>query len=219
MSRLLLVIFFAVLSLVSSATVYKANLTCGTCVTKTGCTGNTCLFLTGDVKGEYCYGSGTCGFNSAQAIKLGLCSNDATGQSCSSGLCLADLPSNFCYPLANSSSTCPNGVTFYAACLASTVSYAYSYPSSLLPVSNTTTLSYSCPWSTVNGSFSTCSSDIYGGSSCSCCAQMTFTGMTNVIGNCVPSSSPLVAIKSSLGGQMVALISGTMLLMLMAVLF
>ncbi len=51
MAKLFLLIGLACMLIVTSSLVYSAAMTCGTCKTKTGCTGNTCLFLTGELVG------------------------------------------------------------------------------------------------------------------------------------------------------------------------
>jgi hypothetical protein len=68
MTKILLLLVLAYLCLVVSSKTYKSAITCNTCVTKTGCTGNKCLFMVGDVTGEYCLGSDTCAVSSVQNV-------------------------------------------------------------------------------------------------------------------------------------------------------
>lgn len=110
MNKIALLFFLSALFILTSAKFYSSAMTCGPCKTTTGCTGNMCLILTGDTKGEYCYGSATCGFQTQENISLGLCSFDYSGGLCPSGLCMAGLSASTCY--STSSSGCITGVSF-----------------------------------------------------------------------------------------------------------
>ena len=63
MTKLFSLLVLSCLLFLASATVYSVAMKCGTCsAAKSGCTGNMCITLTGDLTAEYCYGKDTCGF-------------------------------------------------------------------------------------------------------------------------------------------------------------
>jgi len=123
--------------------------------------------------------------------------------------------SNMCFSTYGGS--CPSGTTFNETCSGTSVTASVAI-SGGSTVSTTVDLGISCPFTSASGSYSSCSSDAYGGS-CSCCASFNVTGVSSGMGACIPASSPLLAVKSKLGGQMIALVSGTILYIILAFLF
>jgi len=82
----------AFLMIAVSSQVYNVNILCGTCSTTTGCLGNMCLKVTGDISHENCYGQSTCSSYSHQtALTLSECSIDQSGGTCQSGICMSSL--------------------------------------------------------------------------------------------------------------------------------
>lgn len=151
--------------------------------------------MAGDLNAEVCYGASSCGFTGTSAAKIGRCSFSVNG-ACSSGLCLDASSVNLCY----STNYCFTGTTASSTCSNSVLTTTYSGGSFSLPSPTTTNLdvymSY-CYFSSVTQTWSSCSGDIYGGSSCSCCSQTTYSGMTVDMGSCVSENSNIYQVKSS----------------------
>ena len=103
------VLILALVFFIASSTMYTVNIKCGTCTNTTGCAGNRCLIITGEINSESCYGASTCSMSYQQSIQMGQCSNDFYGTACSSGVCISSSSVNMCY---SSSIGCLNGVTF-----------------------------------------------------------------------------------------------------------
>lgn len=74
----------------------------------------------------------------------------------------------------------------------------------------------SCTYKNATGIYSTCSGDSLG-NTCNCCLRMTMEGMTEVLGSCVPTDSPIYQAKSSMNFEFQTLFS--VILLVLQILF
>lgn len=108
---------FVLLLISVSSQMVTVNYKCGTCQSKTGCAGNICLILTGDIQSQYCYGSSTCGsFSSQTNVTVGSCTVDQSGSNCQSGLCVSSGSALMCYGSSAFSLLCANTTTLSMQC-------------------------------------------------------------------------------------------------------
>lgn len=94
---------------------------------------------------------------------------------------------------------CPSGATAYMTCSNSIYTETLTGGIYSTPTTYTIDMSSSmsqCSFTSATYVYSTCSSDIYGGT-CSCCIQANLTGMSAFFGTCVSETSNIYLIKSS----------------------
>lgn len=61
-------------------------------------------------------------------------------------------------------------------------------------------INYDCPFTSATMNYFSCSGDGMG-NLCTCCYTSSFQGLVSSYGSCVPSSSPIVQIKSAMKGK------------------
>lgn len=191
MTKLVLLLLLIAKLLTAPTITYTSQLTCMTCKNITGCPGNVCLRLIGEITAEYCYGRSSCLFTKPEYVTFASCGYDVTLNNCSSKICMNGLTSNTCISRLG-------GGCYQGAILNTTYNNRYlmmnlSYPNKTQIASDSLYFNQDSTWSQAYGTYSQCIADIYGGM-CDCCASLSFTMNGTFLGYCVPEYSPLAKV-------------------------
>jgi hypothetical protein len=149
-------------------------------------------------------------------VKIGRCNIDAVGSACGSGLCLQETSGNICF---NTGNYCPSGAHVAETCSNSVISFTISGGTFSTPISGSVDLSQNisqCPFTSATVNYFTCAGDIYGGT-CNCCATFSAEEIANGgLGMCVPETSSVYLLKSSVpAGEEMLKLFGLLLFVVM----